>query len=989
MRYLRTLCVRFARARRPLWLTLAWSIAGFLLVLLLIVRQVSRDPDVILPESARFILNNADWALFLFVVGLILGTLPNFLHAWVVAHFNSRIGSSKTFFSNHDLSKAVGQSLRLILLDAADSQPGDHLPSVSSEIARQWLRKHADSVPDLWSDFVAKEACKPDSPYKAVFEKTLWRFVEKRDAPVLAQGLWGKVLTYLNGGTTLPFASDAAAMDAIEERLNSRFGEALWEYTKDDFVNGGAESKAMDLLIASQLLQRTTAMAEGIGDLSTALKDLADEWNKHKDAVEGELRRLAKGQRWALRLLSANTKALDRIETEIRGLANATRENLAKTHKLLEELGRRGGLSPSALPTDNLTAARVPDNAAKFKGRDEDLDELHRRVTSDPHGAPIPVIAAPGVGKSALVTRYVYLHRNEFDHVWWVRASNPEARASGSTEERSLAELLDLWGIESNAIQGDASTSRVDALAARVRTWLARPKSDGTHARHLLVLDNVDDYATIARLKLPSPSRIIFTARAAHLARDGVEAMQLDALSPQDTLLVLRSRTARWDEAAYADPLHEVGELVGRNALALVYLSAVLARPSSQGPAKLRNTLQGALKAGQTGPLDASRDQERPDDHDQQVAEAFALFVEPYKGTSEMAVLDVAALCAPDNIAVGLVTKASGLEPVAFDGALDELVGAGVLDFDDDAISIHRLTQVSVVGDMAQRGSDDRNAALTRLLDGLIEVFRWPDDMAGQHADHLKTPARFLALAHAESVIAHVEESIGGGIRAGEPISRTSVAESSAKATSLESRVALLHGEMAKWLPYVGMLSAAERNVMSAINWGEKQTPRDERSLAIWYRSRASIRQLRGMLKEAEEDIQKSIDWGEKQTPRDERSLAIDYASRASIRQDRGMLEEAEEDIAKSIDWGEKHTPRDERGLAICYASRASILESRALVSRRSGDATAADVLFEKAKADIDRALTWYETLMPSDVRSIAILRADKARINEAAASNR
>jgi hypothetical protein len=741
----------------------------------------------------------------------------------------------------------------------------------------------------------------------------------------------------------------------------------------------------MNLLIASQLLQRTTAMAEGIGGLSAAVKDLADEWNKHKAAVEGKLRRLEKGQTWALRLLQANTQSLDRIETKIRELAHATQE----THRLLEALGRGGGLSPSALPTDNLTAARVPDNAAKFKGRDEDLDELHRRVTSDPDGAPIPVIAAPGVGKSALVTRYVYLHRNEFDHVWWVRASNPKARAIGSAEERSLAELLDLWRIESKSIQGDASMPRVDALAASVRTYLSRSKADGTPARHLLVLDNVDDYATIARLKLPSPSRVIFTARAAHLARDGVEALKLDALTPEDGVRVLRSRTARWDDEAHTVALREVGELVVRNALALVYLSAVLARPSSQGPANLRDTLQGALKAGQAGPLDASRDHERPDDHDQQVAEAFALFVEPYEGASEMALLDVVALCAPDNIAVGLVKKACGLEPAAFDSALDELVGAGVLDFDDDAISIHRLTQVSVVGDMAQRGSDDRNAALARLLDGLIEVFRVPNDMAGQLVDHLKTPSRLAALAHAESVIAHVEDSIGCGSRGTNvPISKTSVAESSAKANSLESQVALLRGEMAKWLPNVGMLSAAERNVMCAIDWGEKQTPRDERSLAIDYASRASIRQDRGMLKEAEEDIAKSIDWGEKQTPRDERSLAVDYASRASIRQDRGMLNEAEEDIAKSIDWGEKQTPRDERSLAIWYAFRARILESRAVVSRRSGDATAADVLFKKAKADIDRALTWYETVMPSDVRSIAILRADKARINEAASAS-
>jgi hypothetical protein len=627
--------------------------------------------------------------------------------------------------------------------------------------------------------------------------------------------------------------------------------------------------------------------------------------------------------------------------------------------KIAERIEDKIGKQPpptSPPPRDNLTAANVPNNRATFKGRVDDLRELHRRVQSDPDGLPIPVIAAPGLGKSALVTRYVYLHQGEFDHVWWVRASNPGGRTQGSAEERSLAALLDLWGIESKAIQGDDRTPRIDALAAAVRTWLARPSPSGANSgapvRHLLVLDNVDDYATIARLRIGAPSRVVFTARASALLRSGARAMNLRHLSPDDGLQVLRAKTTRWDAPEHTPALTTMGEQVGWNALALVYLAAVLARPSTVNPAVVRDALIAALRAGSHGPMSAPRPEERPDDHDAKVEEAFALFIAPYAGKPEMAVLEAAALCAPDGLAQDLLGDASGLTADAFGAALDELVSAGVLTIENNAVSIHRLTQVSVRGHMAARGPVGVADALRRALRACIKLFAdttWSD----AHA-----PRRTAALAHVEALVTSAA------------LWDCASAQQAEQALDVHARAARLRADVAVHLWLIGQLPDAQRHIDAAIDWGEQQTPRDERSLAIWYATRARIRQDRGDLAAAEADIQRSIDWGEKQTPRDERSLAIRFASRARIRQDRGDLVGAEADLQRSIDWSEKQTPRDERSLAIRYASRAGIRQAR-------GDLTGAE-------SDIQRSIDWSEKQTQRDERSLAMDYATRARVRRA-----
>ena len=441
------------------------------------------------------------------------------------------------------------------------------------------------------------------------------------------------------------------------------------------------------------------------------------------------------------------------------------------------------------------------------------------------------------------------MHRADFDHVWWVRASSRAAPCGTTPDERSLASLLDLWGIDSKAIQGDEHTPRVEALAATVRAWLARPKEDGTPTRHLVVLDNADDYATVRRFRLNAPSRVVFTSRARGMVRDGARAMELKALNPADGLLVLRAKTDRWNADDFAKPLTDLGGLVDWNALALVYLGAVLARPSTTGPAVVRDELAGALARGGTGQLSTPRPGEQPDDYDNKVEEAFALFIAPYAQKPEMALLDAAAWCAPDNIAVDLLRGAAGLESPRFDAALDELVAAGVLDFECTSVNIHRLTQVCVQGDQASRGCDASAAVLQRLLAALIDLF---DDVE-LYQSYLQ---RTAALPHAQAVLARVlplARSDGEG--APTPLHRTPTPDE-------ESMAARLYAEAASHLLIIGQLADAARHIETAIVWGEKQSPRDECVLAHLYFNRACVQQHLGNLAKAEEDLDNAIQWG-------------------------------------------------------------------------------------------------------------------------------
>jgi len=269
-------------------------------------------PLVAVLGVSAFVVLNTYWCLTIFV--FLLGVVPNFLHQWICNWHKNRLRGAKTFFANHDLTRGVGQAIRLILLDAADPRPDDRLPRVNSENARAWLAAHAHLAANKWPIVVTSESGKSDSKFAALFESQLWRFVERWDTKPLEERAWIVFLRLLNDGNTLPFESDTAAVSAIVHRLNARFGEALWEFTKNAFANSDEAAEALHLLVASELLKRTSEMAEGIASLKSGLAALQAEWTAHRQSVEAKLQSISSKQDWTNHMLRGQLAILTRIE---------------------------------------------------------------------------------------------------------------------------------------------------------------------------------------------------------------------------------------------------------------------------------------------------------------------------------------------------------------------------------------------------------------------------------------------------------------------------------------------------------------------------------------------------------------------------------------------------------------------------------------------------------------------------------------------------
>ncbi len=358
-KFFRHLAVRCAGRAVPNWV--AWVVFPLLALLGVIT---------------FFVLNN-EWCLSLLV--FLLGVVPNFLHQWVCNWQKDRLKNAKTFFANHDLTRGVGQAIRLVLLDAAEERAGDALPGVQNKDARAWLKQHAHEAPAAWQTVVDNEAGTPDSEYAALFEDQLWRFIERRDKQPGEDWAWVQFLRWLNKGNSLPFETDTAAVDAIVRRLNARFGEALWEFTKNAYASNDPAAEAMHLLIAGELLKRTSALAEGVEALKSGLAALQAEWSAHKQAVENKLNALSSKQDWTIRMLRGQYEILSRIEKLLHD-THAPKLSLPPALDAKTRAARAAAVAAGQSDPDRFKAKH---EYLAVVGRDEELAELGRWLADD------------------------------------------------------------------------------------------------------------------------------------------------------------------------------------------------------------------------------------------------------------------------------------------------------------------------------------------------------------------------------------------------------------------------------------------------------------------------------------------------------------------------------------------------------------------------------------------------------------------------------
>ena len=211
-----------------------------------------------------------------------------------------------------------------------------------------------------------------------------------------------------------------------------------------------------------------------------------------------------------------------------------------------------GVIDPGVLPAlpevtwaGRIVELRGQGHRPDFTGRGDELAQLHALLTGE-HAAPVVLYGLGGVGKSQLAVEYADTHRDELRVVWTVRGDDPSVLAS------DLAAL----GVQTGA--ADTSEADIEVQLTAVRSWLA------SHPGWLLVIDNVDDQATLPTVHrlLPDtrPGRVIITSRLS--AWPGrYRRLEITALGTDPAARLLLTGAADTDKPAARTLADELGGL--------------------------------------------------------------------------------------------------------------------------------------------------------------------------------------------------------------------------------------------------------------------------------------------------------------------------------------------------------------------------------------------------------------------------------------------
>ena len=188
-----------------------------------------------------------------------------------------------------------------------------------------------------------------------------------------------------------------------------------------------------------------------------------------------------------------------------------------------------------------------------FKGREQDLDKLHKALSADA-GAATAIVGRAlhglgGIGKTRLAVEYALKHESEHSALLFLRADTPAAL------DTSLAALAgpDMLDLPEKDAREDA------AKIAAALGWLA------AHPGWLMIVDNVDDPAAVAAvdklLARLSGGKVVVTGRAGNFPAS-LRKLELGVLDTPASVAFLLERTED-DRARSPDDAKLARELAG------------------------------------------------------------------------------------------------------------------------------------------------------------------------------------------------------------------------------------------------------------------------------------------------------------------------------------------------------------------------------------------------------------------------------------------
>ncbi|MCP4678560.1 MAG: hypothetical protein GY854_24225 [Deltaproteobacteria bacterium] len=308
-----------------------------------------------------------------------------------------------------------------------------------------------------------------------------------------------------------------------------------------------------------------------------------------------------------------------------------------------------------------------------FIGRETELEILREALHGGvPENRTVAIHGMGGIGKTQLGLEYVYRHSADYEVVWWIDGSSALAANEGLAELAIALRLRDL------------------PYAVRQRALLARRWLDD-HSNWLLIADNVDAPADIARIVPPSRGGgMLLTSRHPHW-RGQFREIPLEAFSPDDSVSYLLTASGSQERKA----AREVAAALGYLPLALAHAAAYIQQTGT--------TLAQYLELLVIDRPRLFSAQGSIPNYDLSVAKALTLNFESLAEIPEaLLFLQVIAFLGPDGIPLSMFSGQSFLPEPLRSATTDKLVMnqvvARLLDYSivsrhENTISLHRLVQ--------------------------------------------------------------------------------------------------------------------------------------------------------------------------------------------------------------------------------------------------------------------------------------------------------
>ncbi len=342
----------------------------------------------------------------------------------------------------------------------------------------------------------------------------------------------------------------------------------------------------------------------------------------------------------------------------------------------------------------------VPPRNMNFTGREgiltrlrelarlRETDSSEQQITAVLPGDPLPqaLQGLGGVGKTAVAIEYAYRYRADYDLVWWIRADQiPTVRSS-------LAALAGRLGLEA------AISAGIEAAARAALDALRRGEP---HARWLLIFDNADQPEDLRQYFPGGPGDVLITSRN-HRWQSTVATVPVDVFTREESKEFLSKRAP----VKAADPdTNRLAEKLGDLPLALDQAGAVLAETGMPVREYIGLLDERFMKIMDLG---------KPADYPESVTAAWQISVEQVKRQLPQAqeLLRCCAFFGPDPIPRDVfrrATQAAGTsvsdliaDPILLARAIGELGRFGLVSIAGRAITVHRLIQALLRGELGE-----------------------------------------------------------------------------------------------------------------------------------------------------------------------------------------------------------------------------------------------------------------------------------------------